>query len=193
MKKSIITLLSISIAIFNACAQEKHNSNQKETPAVKTDAVVKSGTADKSTSSTIDELVEHYLHLKNALIADNAKEAASAGKAMVVAMGKVDKSSLTGEQKTVYADVEDDAKEHAEHISENAGDISHQREHFDILSKDIYDLVKVFGSTQTLYKDYCPMYNNNKGAIWLSETKAIKNPYYGKKMLSCGAVKEEIK
>ena len=193
MKKSIITLLSISIAIFNACAQEKHNSNQKEAPAVKTEAVAKSGTADKNSSSTIKEIVEHYLHLKNALIADNAKEAASAGKAMVVAMGKVDKSSLTGEQKTVYADVEEDAKEHAEHISENAGDISHQREHFDILSKDIYDLVMVFGSTKTLYKDYCPMYNNNKGAIWLSETKAIKNPYYGKKMLSCGAVKEEIK
>ena len=193
MKKSIITLLSISIALFNACAQEKHNNNQKEVQAVKADAVAKLGTTDKNSSSAINEIVEHYLHLKNALIADNAKEAASAGKAMVVAMGKVDKSSLTGEQKTIYADVEDDAKEHAEHISENAGDISHQREHFDILSKDIYDLVKVFGSTQTLYKDYCPMYNNNKGAIWLSETKAIKNPYYGKKMLSCGAVKEEIK
>jgi hypothetical protein len=36
------------------------------------------------------------------------------------------------------------------------------------------------------------MYNDKKGAIWLSETKEIKNPYYGKKMLTCGNVKEEI-
>ncbi|MDQ6756917.1 MAG: DUF3347 domain-containing protein, partial [Bacteroidota bacterium] len=43
------------------------------------------------------------------------------------------------------------------------------------------------------YKDFCPMYNNNKGAIWLSEVKDIKNPYLGKKMPTCGNMKEEIK
>jgi hypothetical protein len=37
------------------------------------------------------------------------------------------------------------------------------------------------------------MYNNNKGASWLSETKEIKNPYLGKKMPDCGEVKEEIR
>jgi hypothetical protein len=37
------------------------------------------------------------------------------------------------------------------------------------------------------------MYNNNKGATWLSETKEIKNPYMGKKQPTCGSLKEEIK
>ena len=37
------------------------------------------------------------------------------------------------------------------------------------------------------------MYNEGKGAIWLSETKEIKNPYLGGKMLTCGEVQEEIK
>jgi hypothetical protein len=37
------------------------------------------------------------------------------------------------------------------------------------------------------------MYNNNKGAIWLSETKEIKNPYLGKDMDTCGSAKEELK
>jgi hypothetical protein len=69
----------------------------------------------------------------------------------------------------------------------------HQREHFDLLSRDMIDLVNATGSSQTLYKDFCPMYNNKKGAFWLSETKEIKNPYYGKEMLECGEVKEEIK
>ena len=37
------------------------------------------------------------------------------------------------------------------------------------------------------------MYNNKKGAFWLSETKEIKNPYLGKAMPTCGTIKEEIK
>ena len=93
----------------------------------------------------------------------------------------------------LYADVEEDAKEHAEHIGSNAGNIKHQREHFDMLSKDMYDLVKSFGTGQTLYHAFCPMYNDNKGAYWISETKEIKNPYFGKEMPTCGEVKEEIK
>ena len=44
-----------------------------------------------------------------------------------------------------------------------------------------------------IYKDFCPMYNDNKGAIWLSESKEIKNPYFGKSMSTCGTVKEELK
>jgi hypothetical protein len=96
-------------------------------------------------------------------------------------------------QAKLYKDVEDDAKEHAEHIGANAGNIKHQREHFDMLSKDIYDLVKAFGGGRVLYKDFCPMYNDKKGAIWLSESKTIKNPYYGKSMSTCGSVQEEMK
>ncbi|MBA4167053.1 MAG: DUF3347 domain-containing protein, partial [Chitinophagaceae bacterium] len=84
-------------------------------------------------------------------------------------------------------------KENAEHISENAGKLGHQREHFEMLSKDVYDLVKAFGAGQTLYQDFCPMYNDEKGASWLSETKEIQNPYMGQKMTTCGSVKEELK
>jgi hypothetical protein len=62
-----------------------------------------------------------------------------------------------------------------------------------MLSKDMYDLVKKFTAGQPIYVDDCPMYNDNKGAIWLSETKEIKNPYFGKDMNICGSVKEELK
>jgi hypothetical protein len=35
------------------------------------------------------------------------------------------------------------------------------------------------------------MYDNGK-ATWLSEIKEIKNPYLGKKMDTCGAIKETL-
>ena len=116
-----------------------------------------------------------------------------AGNEMVKAFASFNKGALTPDEVKIYKDVEDDAKEHAEHIGMNAGKIEHQREHFDMLSSDMYDMVKVFGGGQTLYQDFCPMYNNKKGATWLSETKEIKNPYLGKKMPGCGSIKEEIK
>ena len=194
MTKSISTMLAIVIATFSACAQEKHeHHDKKDAPAVKTNTESTASIPDAKSTASINEIVEHYLHLKNALVADNTKEAATAGVALESAFKKFDKKDLTAAQKKVYEDVEDDAREHAEHIGANGGNIEHQREHFDILSKDIYDLVKAFGSTQLLFKDFCPMYNDGKGAMWLSESKPIKNPYYGKKMLTCGSVKEEIK
>ena len=45
---------------------------------------------------------------------------------------------------------------------------------------------------QKLYYDNCPMYNKGKGGNWISETKEIQNPYYGKSMRDCGSVKEEL-
>jgi hypothetical protein len=36
------------------------------------------------------------------------------------------------------------------------------------------------------------MANRGKGAIWLSETKEIKNPYFGSKMMTCGKMQKQI-
>jgi hypothetical protein len=105
-------------------------------------------------------------------------------------LAKVDKSFFTPEQKKVYDENEEDLKEHAEHIGKSK--IDHQREHFVMLSEDVYSLVKAFGGGKTLYHDHCPMANNNKGALWISETAEIKNPYMGSSMPTCGTVEEKI-
>ena len=146
---------------------------------------------DPKLGSSLKTVVDHYLHVKNALVNNDEKEAANGAGAMYDAMGRIDKSLFTADQKKVYDAVEDDLKEHAEHISESK--IDHQREHFSMMSEDIYEIVKSFGGGRTLYHDHCPMANDNKGAMWLSETKEIKNPYFGGKMAECVKVPEVIK
>ena len=141
---------------------------------------------------SVKEVVSNYLKLKNALTNDDSKTAASAGNAIVTSLAVLDANTLSASQKKIFTEIAEDAKEHSEHIGSNAGKLDHQREHFDMLSKDISDLVKNFSAGQKLYQDFCPMYNEGKGAIWISETKEIKNPYYGSKMLSCGSVKKEL-
>ena len=148
---------------------------------------------DAKTAASVKEVVTGYLQIKNGLAADNGDAAASGGDALVVAISKVDTTALAPDQKMTYADLADDVRENAEHIGKNAAKIAHQREHFDVLSKDMYQFVKTFDTGQPLYLDSCPMYNNGKGAIWLSEIKTIKNPYLGQKMPTCGSMEQEIK
>jgi hypothetical protein len=54
------------------------------------------------------------------------------------------------------------------------------------------DLIALLGTEKTLYQDFCPMANNGKGAIWLSEIEEIKNPFYGSKMMKCGKMQKQI-
>jgi hypothetical protein len=138
-------------------------------------------------------ILVNYLELKNALVADDSEKAASIGKHLYKVLGEFGRSTVAESQKQEVDEIIEDAREHAEHIAGNSGKIEHQREHFEIISKDVEDLIAIVGTDRVLYKTFCPMYNEGKGAIWLSETKEIKNPYLGSKMLTCGEVQEEIK
>ena len=210
MKTIFFNLLAFATVLFSACnnsgssnEQEGHdmnNMNKDSTQHAMTtdDKEVKAVTVtytniDAKVAVSIKEIVDHYLHIKNALANDNGNEAASGAKAMEGVISKLDKSLLTADQKKVYDEIEDDLKEHAEHIGKNGDNISHEREHFSMMSEDVYDLVKAFGSGRALYHDHCPMYNEKKGAMWLSEMKEVKNPYFGAQMLTCGTVEEVIK
>ncbi len=45
-------------------------------------------------------------------------------------------------------------------------------------------------SDKTLYLEYCPMADDNKGEYWLSDKEEIANPYFGQQMPKCGEVKK---
>ncbi|MBU2526793.1 MAG: DUF3347 domain-containing protein [Bacteroidetes bacterium] len=131
-------------------------------------------------------IIDGYLQIKNGLVADNKDNAAKGGTALLAAFSNFDMSQLNEEQHKSYMDIVEDAKEQAEHIVKSP--IDHQREHFETLSTDISDLIALLGTDKTLYQDYCPM----KKVSWLSETKDIKNPFFGSEMLTCGSVKKQI-
>ena len=201
MKKITISLLAVLAIIVYACNGGHSTHNEKETaktdqPAAQEEPVkqVKASftNVDASVAAYMKKLTDNYLAVKNALTNGKAGEAADASKNMAEAMKGFDKSLLTAEQKKVYDANEDDLKEHAEHIAKNTGDIEHQRDHFSMMSEDMYALVKAFGGGKTLYHDHCPMAKDNKGAMWLSESKTIRNPYFGEKMMECGSVEEEL-
>lgn len=209
-KKIFFSLLAISILGLAACnsggsknEHEGHDMNNMgndsmqhitatEDKDVKAIAVTYTN-VDAKAAASIKAIVDHYLHIKNALANDDAGEAARGAKAMEDAIGNLDKSLLTAEQKTAYDANEEEMKEHAEHIAKNGDNIKHQRSHFVQMSEVVYDLVRNFGAGRPVYHDHCPMARDNQGAMWLSEVKEIKNPYFGAEMPKCGKVEEVIK
>ena len=155
---------------------------------------------DMDMSKTVDlkaqfaPVLSAYYGVKDALVADNAKLAAEKGKAMKTALRSIETKDWTAKQRNAYDVVAKKLDTDAEHIGDNAGKIDHQREHFMSLSNNLTTLVKTLKiNGETAYSQFCPMANDGKGAFWLSKEDKVKNPYYGKKMMTCGSVKETLK
>lgn len=184
----------MTIVGLSACTgnPEKTTSAQPSQPS-ETGSTPASAAAPAEKKGDFSPVITAYLQIKNGLAKDDGNAAAAGGTAFVGALSGVTTSGLNPEQQKDVEDALADAKEMAEHIGTNVGKIAHQREHFEMLSTDMVDLMKVFKPGQALYKDFCPMYNDGKGATWVSETKEIRNPYLGSKMPTCGKMVEELK
>ncbi|MEL1239498.1 DUF3347 domain-containing protein [Flavobacterium flavipallidum] len=144
-------------------------------------------------SVSTDAIINAYLKIKNALANDNEKEATAAAKEFEKAVTETKTANIDSKLLTKYLNSTDSAKKQAALIVKNDGKMDQQRMYFAVLSKDISTLISTFGSSQHLYQDYCPMYNEGKSGYWISEFKGIKNPYYGSEMLECGGMIKEIK
>lgn len=173
----------------------KYDRMKKEIPVTNTvsepskgDTIVK----EQEKVNQLSKVYDQYFALKDALVKDDGTTASSKALALTTAIKGVDMKSMSSEEHSAWMKVEKDLLMHAEHIGETK-DIAHQREHFSMLSENIYTLVKVFRLDKTVYLQHCPMYNDGEGANWLSKENAVKNPYYGSSMLTCGKTTETIR
>ncbi|CAN5485658.1 hypothetical protein BH09BAC6_BH09BAC6_16750 [soil metagenome] len=151
-------------------------------------AFVSTKAQDAAATTSVNNVINAYLGVKNALIASNNEATKSKAKELLAMISAVPAAQLTAEQKIIWAAYADKLQFDSRHISESAA-LDHQREHFANLSKNMFELVKGLKlNSTTLYEQYCPM----KKATWLSETAAIKNPYFGNQMLTCGKTTETL-
>jgi hypothetical protein len=135
---------------------------------------------------------DNYFLVKDALITSDGTKTALASKQLLAAVNNVKMDKLEMDVHMVWMKVVNTIKEDVEHIADTK-DVKHQRDHFTTLSKDMYTLIKAPKYETPVYYQFCPMFNDGKGANWLSKENAVKNPYYGSMMLSCGKTVETIK
>ena len=168
MKKSLLSLFVAGLLISCSAKSEKAETTTT-TPSVETRVVEEE--VQKSSA------VADYLALKDILVKSDAQGAVEAAKKL--------KESLKNEKwdATMIA---------AANGIASFPDLKAQRGYFKTITDKMIETLQSNGTNQTVYIQYCPMAFNNTGASWLSDSKDILNPYFGDKMLKCGAVKGEI-
>lgn len=148
-------------------------------------------TTEKQEKNQLKAVFDNYFAVKDALVKSDGTTASIRAKDLFNALNSVKMETLATDEHKIWMKVAKDLSFDAEHISETK-DPGHQRDHFMNLSKNMYELTKVSKQETPVYYQHCPMYNDGKGANWLSKENAVKNPYYGSKMLTCGSVVETI-
>lgn len=138
----------------------------------------------------ITSMADAYFKVKNALVNDNAQEAKAATENFIKKISAVNMTLLKGEAHERWMDILTPLTSHAR-MMQQAENIEDMRADFSSVSEMIIEVTETFGLDKSeVYKDYCPMAFDNKGAYWLSETEEILNPYFGASMLNCGEIKE---
>lgn len=189
--------LLIAASIFAACNNGEKKADTNTTAATTAPpAAPKEPQSDltKDQTTTMMNMVADYYALKDALVATDgtkANEAATRLKSVAEGFGKdmgnqPQYTEMQPKLKTITTG--SDAI-----VKTDAGAVEEKRKHFSEISDALFSILKKANLRHAgVYQEFCPMAFNDKGAYWLSAESEIKNPYYGKKMLECGEVKDSL-
>lgn len=190
LMKQVLPVLALSFLAACGANETKDTTVTKDStantnmdPHAGHDHAAKPETPASSTTPTLKDeklhaIYQHYVHLTNALINGDAAEAKIAANTIATGAKEIAAAAKIGTSAAAIT---------------SASDLEAQRKAFSTLSNEFITLVKKSGlNSGKLYVDYCPMALNDKGAYWISAGEAIKNPYFGEKMMTCGEIKETI-
>lgn len=183
MKKLSILFIAITSTVFFACKDNSKSTDPEvvtidhDTEEVEIYAVAQNKA--EFNNSDVEAAFEQYLQVQNALINTNGDDAAKESAKLF---------ELIADREM---DVDGEILDTVEEMS-HTDNIEVQRKLFELLNNWMEKKVEGTLTSGTIYKQYCPMAFNDKGAFWLSTSKDILNPYFGDVMLKCGRVDSEI-
>ncbi|WP_163410264.1 DUF3347 domain-containing protein [Flavobacterium ajazii] len=170
-------ILVIAFIFLSALGQAQLKSKEEVTP----DQVEKREAQKK-------EITKNYLALKNSLIISDSLAVVKNAEALKSSLKNFKFKKLTLEKMNEATTKRRDIIDLATQVTATKN-INKQRKIVQELSVKFWDLAPKFKAEDaTLYLQVCPM----TGAVWTSDSKEIKNPYYPKNMLTCGEVKASL-
>lgn len=174
------------------CCQYDRLAKTPTTATVITESHIKKTNTEMKESNQLKAVFDSYFAVKDALVKTDGSLASTKSSELLTAINAVKMDKLEMDVHMVWMKVMADLKKESTNIGATK-DIAKQRDYFMGLTKSMYPLLKASKTETPTYYQYCPMANNGKGANWLSKDSAVKNPYYGSKMMSCGKTIETIK
>ncbi|MDT0641946.1 DUF3347 domain-containing protein [Zunongwangia sp. F363] len=170
-----ISFAALTLIAFISC-------KEKQTVKIDTPEQVKKEekmTADIADQDFVDGMTgkiwHNYLEIKMALTEEDANQVQKIAKSMADSFSEERATMKSISQKMADTD-----------------DIEKQRELFAQFTEKAGPMFEDALSGGTIYKKFCPMAFNNKGAYWYADVKEISNPFFGDKMPKCGSVEKTI-
>lgn len=144
--------------------------------------------APESFQGQLRKVLEAYLRIQDALAADDFDKALETGPVMRDALHAVDMTLLTDRAHDTWMTLAATLQTALDNAAK-AKDIETFRVTFSALSERLTEAAKTFGTGhKPVYVIRCPMAFDDRGAIWLQGDTAVRNPYFGASMLTCGNV-----
>lgn len=180
MKQFVKSIIPFAAAAMLSSCGNNNESKTETTANQDHTAMEQHQTATKPVlkNDHLNAVYQHYIHLTTALTNSDMADARVAANAIEAGAKDIQgAATVVTEAGKIIA----------------AADIEKQRQAYSALSKEMEQLIKKEGlAGGELYVEYCPMAFDNKGATWISNSKDIRNPYFGEKMMNCGEVQETI-
>jgi Cu(I)/Ag(I) efflux system membrane fusion protein len=151
---------------------------------------------DSTGTQKLLSVLSSYYELKDALVATSTAKADEGATKLIVAANELDgyikTDSINREALQPYLDTIKDGSNDILAVKDETTE--KKRIAFENVSDAIYGLLRVADIKNAgVYRQYCPMAFNDKGAYWLSNNAEIRNPYFGKVMMECGEVTDSLK
>lgn len=132
-------------------------------------------------SPPTEVLVQQYLGVQKALVADDLLATQASARGLYRALGTAPELFKTLEP--------------ASHDLLKATDLETARTRFAGVSGSLIDLIDrspVSEGAAGLFVAHCPMAMGGQGASWIQSDREIRNPYYGARMLRCGGIERQL-
>ncbi|WP_407521722.1 DUF3347 domain-containing protein [Lacibacter sp. MH-610] len=186
------------LMLLSACFIACKNGEDKQADASATEEK-KEGSGNRYSetfTTSFNNVLNAYYNLKDAFVKSDTVAVNAAGNQLKNLLDSLKLDEVQQKDTIAFSSISgrpgDAAAEITAMLSEK--ELEKKRESFEMISGAFYDLLRaVRPNGVTAYYQYCPMAFNDKGAYWLSNADSIRNPYFGKKMLTCGEVKETLK
>jgi uncharacterized protein DUF3347 len=193
MKRLILIVVVLAVAGY---AAYKILGNTDEAPRGEKPKPLSLGASSGVFNESFDEMLSAYFSVKDALVASDTVKANVAASQLAATSEALKTDEISGDSTGV---IKETAKSFAGTITGSAlalageRDIEAKRREFEMISDALWSLTRTVNyAGQKIYYQHCPMAFNNEGANWLSREYAIRNPYFGDKMLTCGSTQDSL-
>ena len=193
MRKVLFLLLSVGAVSTGCGSNEETATNATETTAESKPATPPQSKLGEAGTSKLMGVVTDYYALKDALVATDAAKADEAAKKLMVSADSFKASGVSDSADMVARYMDSVSMGSKQILSLKDETTEQKRIHFEKVSDAMFGALRAAElKNGGVYRQYCPMAFNDKGAFWLSDVTDIKNPYFGKKMLECGEVTDSL-